>query len=85
MTEKKESARTFDPVWEEIYGRREQLNRYPVDGVAMSPVSTAVRRRSNSAAPGSPKKNLMATFGLAILRNCRLRIVRSMSRSTALP
>ena len=48
MTEKKESARTFDPVWEEIYGRREQLNRYPVDGV----ISFLFRNRSRLAANG---------------------------------
>lgn len=28
-----ESAPTFDPVWEEIYGRGEQLNRYPYSNV----------------------------------------------------
>ena len=33
MADGKESLQTFDPVWDAIYGRQEQLNRYPVDGV----------------------------------------------------
>lgn len=45
MNEGKESPRTFDPVWDEIYGRQEQLNRYPVDGV----VSFLFRNRAKFA------------------------------------
>ena len=45
MDEGMESPQTFDPVWDEIYGRREQLNRYPVDGV----VSFVFRTRARPA------------------------------------
>jgi SAM-dependent methyltransferase len=45
MTEKKESVQIFDPIWDEIYGRREQLNRYPVGGV----ISFLFRNRSHLA------------------------------------
>lgn len=45
MAERKESPQTFDPVWDEIYGRQEQLNRYPVDGV----VSFLFRNRARLA------------------------------------
>lgn len=45
MPNEKESPHTFDPVWNEIYGRREQLNRYPVDGV----VSFLFRNRARLA------------------------------------
>lgn len=45
MGEGKESPQTFDPVWDEIYGRQEQLNRYPVDGV----VSFLFRTRARLA------------------------------------
>ena len=46
MAERRESPQTFDPVWDEIYGRQEQLNRYPVDGV----VSFLFRTRAQLAA-----------------------------------
>ena len=33
MTDEKNTAKTYDRVWDEIYGRNEQLNLYPVDRV----------------------------------------------------
>lgn len=33
MTDEKNIGKTYDPVWDEIYGRNEQLNLYPVDRV----------------------------------------------------
>ncbi|HAT34144.1 MAG TPA: hypothetical protein DCS82_00385 [Rhodospirillaceae bacterium] len=49
MTDEKKSLETFDPIWDEIYGREEQLNRYPVDRI----VSFVFRYRSRLALGGA--------------------------------